>query len=123
METCVFCKIISGEYSCYKLYEDESVISFLSIDPISYGHTLIIPKKHTLDFADIDLDTLNHINAVAKEIYFLILKNLKPDGVKFVQNNGSIQEVKHYHLHLIPVWDKEKEGKENLDEVLKEFLQ
>ena len=43
---CVFCKIISGEYSSYKIYEDEVVMAFLDISPASYGHTLIIPKKH-----------------------------------------------------------------------------
>ena len=46
MKDCVFCKIVKGELPSYKLYEDDVVLVFLSIDPISNGHTLIIPKKH-----------------------------------------------------------------------------
>lgn len=121
-ETCVFCKIISGEFSCYKIYEDDVVISFLSIDPVTYGHTLVIPKEHVLGYQEIDLETLNHINKVGKDIYKKLETNLKPNGIKLVQNNGSLQEVKHYHLHLIPVYTKEPENKKDFDKVLNEIL-
>lgn len=121
-DTCVFCKIISGEFSCYKIYEDDIVISFLSIDPVSYGHTLVIPKKHVLGFPEIDLETLNHINKAGKDIYKKLEKNLKPNGIKLVQNNGSLQEVKHYHLHIIPVYDDEPKGKDDFDIVLEKIL-
>lgn len=121
-ETCVFCKIINGEFSCYKIYEDDVVISFLSIDPVTYGHTLVIPKKHVLGFPEIDLETLNHINKVGKDIYKKLEKNLKPSGIKLVQNNGSLQEVKHYHLHIIPVFEEEKKDKKDFDKVLNEIL-
>lgn len=121
-ENCVFCKIISGEFSCYKIYEDEKVMSFLSIDPVTYGHTLIIPKKHYIDYTDIDLEIITHISKVGKEIYNKLSTKLKPDGMKLVQNNGSLQEVKHYHLHLLPVFDNEKEGKENLEQVYNEIM-
>lgn len=109
MENCVFCKIINKELPCYSIYEDDKVLVFLSIDPINNGHTLIIPKKHYLGFKEIDKEVLNHINAVAKNIYNLLEEKLKPDGIKLVQNNGSIQEVKHFHLHLIPVFEKNNE--------------
>lgn len=121
-ETCVFCKIISGEFSCYKIYEDEMVISFLSIDPVSYGHTLVIPKKHVLDYTDIDLETITHINKIGKEIFEKIRTNLNPNGIKLVQNNGSLQEVKHYHLHIIPVYKNEPKDKKDFEKVLSEIL-
>lgn len=123
MDNCVFCKIINGEFSCYKLYEDDIVLAFLSIDPVSYGHTLIIPKKHILDYEEIDLETLNHINKVGKDIYNKLKEKLNPDSIKLVQNNGKLQEVKHFHLHLIPFFDKNKERKENLEEVLKNIIE
>lgn len=123
MNDCVFCKIVSGEFSSYKIYEDDVVLSFLSIDPFKYGHTLIIPKKHFLDYTDIDLETLNHINKVGKEIFDRLNTNLKPDGIKLVQNNGTLQEVKHFHLHLIPWFDNnEPEGKEDFEKVLSEIM-
>ena len=121
-ESCVFCKIISGEFSCYKIYEDEMVISFLSIDPVSYGHTLVIPKKHIVDYTDIDLETITHLNKVGKEIFERLRTNLNPDGIKLVQNNGSLQEVKHYHLHIIPVFDNETNDKKDFEKVLNEIL-
>ena len=122
MENCVFCKIINKEFSCYKLYEDDYVLSFLSIEPVSYGHTLIIPKKHILDYEEIDLETLNHINKVGKEIFDKLKDKLKPDSIQLVQNNGNLQEVKHFHLHLIPFFDNDKEGKENLEDVLNAIM-
>lgn len=122
MDSCVFCKIINGEFSCYKLYEDDIVISFLSIDPVSFGHTLVIPKKHILDYEEIDLETLNHINKVSKDIFQKLKEKLKPESIQLVQNNGALQEVKHYHLHLIPYYNEEKKGKENLEEVLKTIM-
>ncbi len=123
MENCVFCKIVSGEFSSYKLYEDDKVMAFLSAGPVSYGHTLVIPKKHVLDYEEIDIETITHINEVGKEIYKKLKEKLNPASIQLVQNNGKLQEVKHYHLHLIPFFDDEKEGKENLEEVLKTIME
>ena len=123
MKDCVFCKIISGEFSSYKLYEDDYVLSFLSIDPVSYGHTLVIPKKHILDYEEIDLEMLNHINKAGKEIYDKINSKLKPDSIKLVQNNGEMQEVKHFHLHIIPFFNEKKGNKKDFENVLKSIME
>lgn len=123
MENCVFCKIVSGEFSCYKLYENDKVMAFLSAGPISYGHALVVPKKHILDYEEIDLETITEINKVGKEIYQKLKEKLNPESIQLVQNNGKLQEVKHYHLHLIPFFNEEKEGKENLEEVLKNIME
>lgn len=101
---CLFCKIASGDIPSYKIYEDEVVIAFLDINPDSNGHTLIIPKKHYLDMNDIPLDTLTHIFKVAKELKNKLDKKLNTEGLTFIQNNGDIQEVKHFHLHLKPYY-------------------
>ena len=101
---CLFCKIVYGDIPSYKIYEDEIVIAFLDINPDSNGHTLIIPKKHYLDMNDIPLDTLTHIFKVAKELKNKLDKKLHTEGLTFIQNNGDIQEVKHFHLHLKPYY-------------------
>lgn len=119
MKNCTFCKIISKEFSSYNLYEDDVVIVFLSIDPISNGHTLIVPKTHYVDVTDIPIEILNHINKVSKEMYNLLKEKLNFNGLQFVQNNGILQEVKHYHLHLIPKYDND--NKLSLDEVYKKI--
>ena len=99
---CLFCKIINGEIPCYKIYENEFVLAFLDINPDSDGHTLIIPKTHYTDIDDIDTNTLTEIFKAAKIIKKLLEEKLNPDGMSLLQNNGSVQEVKHFHLHLKP---------------------
>lgn len=102
---CIFCKIINNEISSYKIYENDMVLCLLDINPLSSGHTLIIPKKHFKDISDIDSKYLSSINDATKYVYNLLMSKLGPDGIRIVQNNGICQEIKHYHVHLIPVYN------------------
>ena len=106
---CIFCKIINGSIPSYKIYEDELVMAFLDINPDSPGHTLIIPKKHFQDLTSIDEITLNHIMNIAKDLKLKLEEKLHCSGMTLVQNNGEIQEVKHFHLHLKPYYKEKKE--------------
>lgn len=106
---CIFCKIINNELSSYTIYEDDIVKCFLDANPDSNGHCLIIPKKHYLDINDIDAETLSHIFVIGRKIKNLLEEKLNIDGLSFVQNNGSVQIVKHYHLHLIPYYNEKQE--------------
>lgn len=101
---CIFCKIVNGEIPCYKIYEDNYVLAFLDINPQSNGHTLIIPKKHYTDISDIDIETLSHIMESAKRIKTKLEEKLNIDGLTLIQNNGEVQDVKHFHLHLKPYY-------------------
>lgn len=105
---CIFCKITNGDIPCYKIYEDDVVLAFLDVNPKANGHTLIIPKKHTLDVTTIDNDTLLHIFNVAKKISKILENKLGIKGYTLAQNNGKPQEVKHFHLHIIPVYENEE---------------
>lgn len=122
MKDCLFCKIINKEIPCYKVYENDDVLAFLDINPESYGHTLVIPKKHFNNYEDIDLETIKKINEAGKIVYNKIKTNLHTDGIRLVQNNGIIQDVKHYHLHLVPIYKNDKDGKDDFDTVLKSIL-
>lgn len=104
MNNCIFCKIINNEIPSYTLYEDEMVKVFLDINPKRPGHTLIIPKTHFVDINDISIETLNHISLISKKTTTLLKEKLNYDGLRLVQNNGVLEEVKHYHLHLIPFY-------------------
>lgn len=106
---CIFCKIVKKEIPAKVIYEDDIVIAYLDIHPYSNGHTLIIPKKHYTDLMDIDNDTLLHIMEVARKIKGLLEKALHIDGITLIQNNGEVQEIKHYHLHLKPYYHKKKD--------------
>ena len=111
----IFCKIINNEIPSYTIYEDEIVKVFLDVNPNHIGHTLIVPKKHHQDFFDIDEEALHHILKVAKEIAVLLKERLNYDGISLCENNGLGQEVKHFHLHLIPKYNNEE--KLSLEEV------
>ncbi|MBE6138335.1 MAG: HIT domain-containing protein [Firmicutes bacterium] len=110
---CIFCKIINGDIPALKVYEDDLVLAFLDINPDTNGHTLIIPKKHFTDLDDIDLNTLTAINEVSKKLKKLLEEKLGCDGISLLQNNGLVQEVKHYHLHLKPCY-KDKNSIETI---------
>ena len=99
---CIFCKIVKGEIPSYKLYEDDMVLAFLDINPYNPGHTLIVPKNHTLDITTIDNEMLMHVMDVAKKMAKLLTEKLNCEGYTLIQNNGFVQEVKHFHLHVIP---------------------
>lgn len=114
---CIFCKIISGEIPSYTLYEDEVVKVFLDVNPDSNGHMLIVPKIHTLDIDSIDNNTYIHIKGIAKNMKKLVEEKLKASGVSLIQNNGCCQEVKHYHLHLIPKYCNQKQENKSIEEV------
>lgn len=102
---CIFCKIINGDIPSYKIYEDDLVLAFLDINPDSNGHTLIIPKKHYKDLVEIDNETLIHIFDIARLLKKELEEKLNIDGLTLIQNNGDIQEVKHFHLHLKPFYN------------------
>lgn len=108
---CIFCKIINGEIPSYTVYEDEIVKVFLDINPDVNGHLLIIPKKHYLDLKEIDDQVLMKIMQVARNMEDLLKEKLNIDGLTLIQNNGSVQEVKHYHLHLKPHYSVKKDLK------------
>ncbi len=113
---CIFCKIINGDIPSYTIYENEYVKCFLDIEPIERGHTLIVPKKHFVDNGDIDNEHLLEIHNASKKVVKLLSDKLDIKGYRLVQNNGSIQDVKHYHLHIIPI-HKSKKGKLSVEDV------
>ncbi len=104
MEECIFCKIINGELPSFKVYEDEKVFAFEDINPISQGHTLIIPKRHVENLWEIPEEDLAAVHFASKKIIRAIKDALNPVGVACLQLNGRgvNQVVMHYHLHLIP---------------------
>ena len=104
MEDCIFCKIVKGEIPCFKVCEDERVLAFEDINPISEGHTLIIPKAHAENLWAILPEDLTAVHLASRKLIHAIQEALNPDGVAVLQLNGrgANQLVMHYHLHLMP---------------------
>ena len=101
-DNCLFCKIIKGEIPSFTVYETDDVKVFMDINPMSKGHLLAIPKKHYTNLFDIDKEMLNKIDDAICEIYPKLKEKLGAEGLTRIQNNELGQEVKHYHMHLVP---------------------
>ncbi len=104
MDDCIFCKIVKGEIPCIKVYEDDFILSFKDVNPISDGHTLIIPKRHAENIWEVSEEEISAIHLASKKIAAAIKNALQPEGIAVLQLNGRAvnQVVMHYHLHLIP---------------------
>ena len=101
-DDCIFCKINKKEIPSYTIYEDDLFRAFLDINPITNGHVLLVPKKHYDNMFELDNELVTKIYEVAKKINDIFKEKLDCEGFTLIQNNGLGQDVKHYHLHLIP---------------------
>ena len=101
---CIFCSIAKGDIPSHKLYEDDSVIVFLDVNPTSYGHCLVVPKEHCSSFLDCPAAVRDHVFEVAQMIANKLETNLKCDGINLLSNmhEAAGQSVEHFHVHLIP---------------------
>ncbi|MCM1533698.1 MAG: HIT family protein [Corallococcus sp.] len=104
MNDCIFCKILKGEIPSYKIYEDDKTYAFLDISCDSYGHTLVIPKKHCTNVLDCDADDLQAVIATAQKISRHFVKDCGFSGVNILNASGASaqQSVFHLHFHIIP---------------------
>lgn len=99
---CIFCKIIKSEIPSKVLYEDELVKVIMDVNPTVDGHALIIPKKHYTDYLELDQNIITHIWDVAKKMGPSIMDKLKAKSLTLLVNFGDDQQVKHFHMHLLP---------------------
>jgi histidine triad (HIT) family protein len=103
----IFAKILRGEFSYHKVYEDDHVLAFLDIMPRSPGHTLVIPKAPARNILDITPDDFAHVSRGAHKIAVAAMKAFKADGITLQQFNEAAggQVVFHLHMHVMPRYD------------------
>jgi histidine triad (HIT) family protein len=108
-EHCVFCRIIGGEEMVSLVYEDERAIAFLDIQPMSQGHTLVVPKEHHETLFETPEDLAAHCLAVAQRIAPGLRAACQAAALNVFSANGRAggQDVAHFHFHLIPVREGE----------------
>jgi histidine triad (HIT) family protein len=99
MNNTIFGKIIRGEIPATKVYEDEQFLAFLDINPVTKGHTLLIPKQQYTWIHEVPDELIAAIFVKAKEIINAMRKGLPCD---YVQLGVVGNEVPHFHIHLIP---------------------
>jgi histidine triad (HIT) family protein len=109
--SCIFCAVVSGEAPAVRVYEDDNYLAILDIRPIVRGHTLVIPKRHTVDLTDTPAATVADMVTIGQRIARAArASELKADGNNIVINDGkaAFQSVFHIHLHVAPRQDGDK---------------
>lgn len=102
---CVFCEIVEGSAPSYKVYEDSSCAAFLDTSPITVGHTLVIPKGHSVTLPEMDPRKICDLFNVVARISPCIVRAVAADGFRLIQNNGeaAAQVINHVHVHVVPM--------------------
>lgn len=95
----VFTKIINGELPCYKIFEDDLTLSFLALEQVTEGHTLVIPKMEVDHWLDVPEEIYLKVHANSQKIGKAVKEFTKAPRILTVAVGF---EVPHYHLHLIP---------------------
>ncbi len=106
---CIFCAIVSGHLPASVVYEDDQCLAFLSIQPITPGHVLVIPKAHASGLADIAPDTCGHMMRIGQKMAAalrnsgLLLDDTPCEGINLLLCDGAVagQTVGHAHLHVL----------------------
>lgn len=108
MKDCIFCKIINNELPSYTVYEDEMIKIIMNINPATNGHLLVLPKTHYTNLMDTSNEIINHsLDIIRNNIYPMLKEKLNCEGLTLAQNNELGQEIKHYHIHLIPRYEND----------------
>lgn len=97
----IFTKIIKGELPCYKIYEDDQVLSILALDQVNLGHTLVICKDEINHWTEVPPELYGHLHRISQRIGRAMLK---ATGAPRIGQMVAGFEVPHYHLHMIPAW-------------------
>lgn len=104
MSDTIFSKILRGDIPCHKVYEDDLVFAFLDIGPLSFGHTLVIPKEQVATLDLLSDDSAAAIGRVLPRLCRAIKTVTGAEQLNILQNNGPMahQAVFHVHFHIIP---------------------
>jgi diadenosine tetraphosphate (Ap4A) HIT family hydrolase len=102
--SCVFCAIVAGDAPAIRIYEDADYLAILDIRPFTRGHTLVIPKRHTVDLTDTPPETLATMVTIGQRIARAARATELADATNIGINDGraAFQSVFHIHLHVLP---------------------
>lgn len=103
-DTCPFCKIIAGKAKAEILHEGTASLAFLDINPINFGHALVVSREHFVDFNELPESVLIDIMGSLRLVSRAIVDAFHPAGFNIFNNNGLAagQSVFHFHFHVAP---------------------
>ena len=127
---CVFCEIIKGNIPSSKIYEDDDHLAILDISQTTYGHTLVMPKKHYENILKMPENEVKKLMAIVQKLAKEITSKLNAKGIIILINTNEVagQTVMHTHVHLIPRYCDDdtvsfnfKENQFDLNEIVKKI--
>jgi len=101
-ESCLFCRIVSGELAAVIVYEDEDTLAFLDHRPLFPGHTLLVPRKHFETLGDLPATQVGPLFKNAQLLSRAIELAMEAEGNFVAMNNRVSQSVPHLHVHIVP---------------------
>lgn len=103
-DSCLFCQIVAGDIPGRIVYEDESAVAFLDVNPLAEGHTLVVPKTHQERVNDLTPDEAADLFRAVREVVPAVEDAVDAPASTVAINNGeeSGQEVPHLHVHIVP---------------------
>jgi len=105
----VFCEILRGNSPATFVHQDDTVVAFMDIQPISNGHMLVVPREHAVLMSDLNETTAMRAFRVARQLASIVRQTLGAGGVNLFVADGEIafQDVPHFHVHVIPRYPKD----------------
>jgi histidine triad (HIT) family protein len=107
-DTCLFCRIVSGETESAVVYEDDHSLAFLDHRPLFAGHCLVIPRKHFETLADLPVSGVGPFFQIVQLLSRAVESAMDAEGTFVAMNNRISQSVPHLHVHVVP--RKKKDG-------------
>ncbi|MGI9329218.1 MAG: HIT family protein [Gammaproteobacteria bacterium] len=103
----IFAKILRGEATAHKVYEDDATLAIMDVMPQADGHTLVLPKQSAENLFDLDKDTMTALLSTTQAVGAAVRIAFGADGIRLMQFNGAAagQSVFHFHIHIIPCHD------------------
>lgn len=107
---CIFCKIINKEIPADIVYEDDEVLAILDVNPLTEGHTLVIPKAHYKNMLDTPPELIEKLASTSQKIAKDYVEKYSMSGFHLVVNNNgeAYQSVDHLHYHIIPRYNRDE---------------
>lgn len=102
---CIFCAIVTGQAQASVVHEDETVVAFMDLNPVTPGHLLVVPRKHMVGLEDLDAATGAHVWSIGHDMSRALRRSeMRSEGINILLCDGEVafQTVFHLHLHVIP---------------------
>ena len=102
MDSCLFCRIVSGELPATIVYEDDNSVAFLDHRPLFHGHTLLVPREHVETLGELSHKIIGPYFEAAQLLSRAVESGMDAEGTFVAMNNRVSQSVPHLHVHVVP---------------------